>query len=137
MKNKKIFITGADGFIGSHLCEYLVRKHYDVTALTFYNSFNTKGWLDTVDKKILKNINFIAGDIRDKEIIKSGLRGCDCVLHLAALIAIPYSYVSPKSYIDTNIVGTYNLLQACRDYNINRIIHNINKILFNIFIFIL
>ena len=123
MKNKKIFVTGADGFIGSHLCELLVKDNYDVTALTLYNSFNTKGWLDTIDKNILKNINCIAGDIRDKEIIKSGMRGSDCVLHLAALIAIPYSYISPKSYIDTNILGTYNLLQAARDLGISRVIH--------------
>lgn len=123
MKNKKIFVTGADGFIGSHLCELLVKNNYNVKALTFYNSFNTKGWLDTIDKYTLKNIECFSGDIRDKEIIKEAMKGCDCVLHLAALIAIPYSYSSPKSYIDTNVIGTYNLLQAARDLNINRLIH--------------
>lgn len=123
MKNKKIFVTGGDGFIGSHLCELLVKKNYNVKALTFYNSFNTRGWLDTIDNNVLKNIECFSGDIRDREIIKYGMKGCDCVLHLAALIAIPYSYLSPKSYIDTNIIGTYNLLQAARDLNINRVIH--------------
>ncbi len=120
---KKILITGSDGFLGSHLCELLVKKNYEIKALTYYNSFNSKGWLDTIPKEINQNINFVAGDIRDKELVKSAMSGCDCVIHLAALIAIPYSYVSPKSYIETNIVGTYNVLQSARELATEKIIH--------------
>jgi len=121
--NKKIFVTGADGFIGSHLVEALIREGYNVRALVLYNSFGSMGWLDTVDDEIKKSIEVISGDIRDPFGIKNAMRGCDIVLHLAALIAIPYSYHSPGSYVDTNIYGTLNILQAAREHGISKIVH--------------
>ena len=123
MKNKSVFITGADGFIGSHLCELMVQEGYDVKALAIYNSLNSHGWLDTIPKEIKNNIDIISGDVRDKEIIKYAMKGSSSVLHLASLIAIPYSYLSPSSYIETNIIGTYNVLQAARDLGISKIVH--------------
>jgi NAD dependent epimerase/dehydratase len=122
-KFKKILITGADGFIGSHLAEYLVRQGYGVRAFVFYNSFNTWGWLDTVSQDILDAMEIFTGDIRDPNGVRTAIRGCDAVLHLAALIAIPYSYHSPDSYVDTNIRGTLNILQAARDAGVCKIIH--------------
>ena len=120
---KKILITGADGFIGSHLVESLVHLGYNVKAFTLYNSFNKWGWLDSLDKSVLSEIEVFSGDIRDPYGVKNAMEGCDTVLHLAALIAIPYSYHSPDTYIDTNIKGTLNVLQAARSLNVERIIH--------------
>lgn len=120
---KKILVTGADGFIGSHLVESLVHLGYNVKAFTLYNSFNKWGWLDSLDKSVLSEIDVFSGDIRDPYGVKNAIEGCDTVLHLAALIAIPYSYHSPDTYIDTNIKGTLNVLQAARSLNVERIIH--------------
>jgi NAD dependent epimerase/dehydratase len=123
MKNKKILITGADGFIGSHLAEALIRQGYNVRAFVLYNSFNSWGWLDRAPKEIRDGVDVFAGDIRDPHGVKESMRGCDAVLHLAALIAIPYSYHSPDTYVDTNIKGTLNVLQAARDLSVRRVIH--------------
>lgn len=120
LKNKKILVTGADGFIGSHLTEELVMLGYNVRAFVLYNSFNSWGWLDHSPKEIKKSLDIFSGDIRDPHGVKKSMEGCDIVMHLAALIAIPYSYHSPDSYVDTNIKGTLNVLQACRDYDIER-----------------
>lgn len=120
---KKILVTGADGFIGSHLVEALIKKKYKVKALVYYNSFNNYGWIDKIDNKIKNKIEVVAGDIRDVNIIKSSLKDCQCVINLAALVGIPYSYFSPKSYYDTNVVGTLNILQAANDLKIKKIIH--------------
>jgi NAD dependent epimerase/dehydratase len=122
-RNKKILITGSDGFIGSHLTEELVREGYDVRAFVFYNSFNSWGWLDHSEPEIRKSLNVFAGDIRDPHVVKRAMMGCDIVFHLAALIAIPFSYASPDSYVDTNIKGTLNVLQAARELGIEKIIH--------------
>lgn len=113
--NKKILVTGADGFIGSHLVEELVIKGYQVKAFVLYNSFNTWGWLDTLDKSIMDYVEIFQGDIRDPHGIKTAMQGVDAVFHLAALIAIPFSYHSPDTYVDTNIKGTLNVLQAARE----------------------
>lgn len=120
---RKVLITGADGFIGSHLTEELVRRGYDVRAFTLYNSFNTWGWLDQCAEEVRGQFEVFTGDIRDPYGVKEALKGCDAVLHLAALIAIPYSYHSPETYVDTNIKGTLNVLQAARELNISKIIH--------------
>lgn len=119
----KILVTGADGFIGSHLVEYLVRIGYDVKAFSIYNSINSWGWLDSLPPFILNEIEVFSGDIRDPNGVRTALKGCQAVLHLAALIAIPYSYHSPDSYVDTNIKGTLNILQAARDAGIAKIVH--------------
>lgn len=119
---KKVLITGADGFIGSHLTEQLVKDGYDVKAFTYYNSFNNWGWLDTVSKDIMKDIEIFSGDIRDPNGVRTAMKGVDEVFHLAALIAIPFSYHSPDSYVDTNIKGTLNVLQAARDLETSRIL---------------
>lgn len=123
LKGKKVFVTGSEGFIGSHLTERLVELGADVTALVQYNSFNNWGWLDTFDKKILENIEVITGDIREYDNMKRAIKGKDVVFHLAALIAIPYSYLSPMAYVRTNVEGTTNVLEACRDYDVEKIIH--------------
>ena len=122
MKKKKILITGADGFIGSHLTEALVDYGYDVRAFVCYNSFNSNGWLDTVSNEIKSKIEFFSGDIRDPNGIREAMKGIDIVYHLAALIAIPFSYHSPDSYIDTNVKGTLNILQAARDNSVKRVL---------------
>ena len=119
----KVLITGADGFIGSHLTESLVREGYSVRAFVMYNSFNSWGWLDQVSAEIKKSIEVFSGDIRDPHGVKAAMRDCDAVLHLAALIAIPYSYTSPDTYIDTNVKGTLNILQAARELGVKRVIH--------------
>lgn len=111
----KILVTGADGFIGSHLTEELVRQGKRVKAFTYYNSFNSWGWLDTLPKEILKEIEVFTGDIRDPNGVRQAMKGMDTIYHLAALIAIPFSYHSPDAYVDTNIKGTLNVLQAARD----------------------
>lgn len=122
-ERKKILVTGADGFIGSHLTEALVNLGYDVRAFVMYNSFNSWGWLDQLPKEIRAELDIFAGDIRDPHGVKVAMKGCDAVLHLAALIAIPYSYHSPDTYVDTNIKGTLNVLQAARELEVGRVIH--------------
>lgn len=112
---KMVLVTGADGFIGSHLTEELVKKGYPVRAFVYYNSFNTWGWLDTLNKDIMQNVEIFQGDIRDPYGVKTAMKGVDAVFHLAALIAIPFSYHSPDTYVDTNIKGTLNVLQAARE----------------------
>ena len=120
---KKVLITGADGFLGSHLTESLVRKGYSVRAFVMYNSFNSWGWLDHASAEIKKSIEIFAGDIRDPHGVNDAMRGCDAVIHLAALIAIQYSYHSPDTYVDTNVKGTLNVLQAARQLGVKRVIH--------------
>lgn len=118
----KVLVTGSDGFIGSHLTEELVKKGYQVKAFVYYNSFNTWGWLDTLPAEIMKHVEVFQGDIRDPNGVEEAVRGVDAVFHLAALIAIPFSYHSPDTYVDTNIKGTLNVLQAARKHNINRVL---------------
>ncbi len=119
----KILITGADGFIGSHLTEALVREGHDVRAFAQYNSFNTSGWLDQCPTELRGQFEIFSGDIRDPYGVRHAMKGCDVVLHLAALIAIPFSYHSPDSYVDTNVKGTLNVLQAARDLGVGRVVH--------------
>jgi dTDP-glucose 4,6-dehydratase len=119
----KILVTGADGFIGSHLTEALVRAGYEVRAFVFYNSFNSWGWLDHCGEDVRGKFEVFAGDIRDPNGVRTAMKGCDAVLHLAALIAIPYSYHSPDTYIDTNIKGTLNIVQAARDLGVAKVVH--------------
>ena len=119
----RVLVTGADGFIGSHLTEALVRSGYEVRAFVYYNSFNSWGWLDHCADDVKDKFEVFAGDIRDPHGVKKAMTGCDAVLHLAALIAIPFSYHSPDSYVDTNIKGTLNVLQAARELNVSRVIH--------------
>lgn len=119
----KILITGADGFIGSHMTEQFVRAGHDVRAFVYYNSFNSWGWLDRCAPDVSANFEVFMGDIRDPHGVHSAISGCDAVIHLAALVAIPYSYHSPHTYIDTNVKGTLNVVQAARDLNIGKIIH--------------
>ena len=118
-KMKNILVTGADGFIGSHLVELLLAEGYNVRALSVYNSFNYWGWLDDITHPRLE---VVCGDVRDPNYCREIMRGCDTVLHLAALIAIPYSYVAPDSYVDTNIKGTLNICQAARDLGVERVV---------------
>ena len=118
----KILVTGADGFIGSHLTEELVKRGFYVKAFSFYNSFNTWGWLDTLPEDVMNNVEVFTGDIRDPYGVKAAMKGCDAVFHLAALIAIPFSYHSPDAYVDTNIKGTLNILQAARELEIERVL---------------
>lgn len=120
---KKVLVTGADGFIGSHLTETLVREGYDVRAFVLYNSFNSWGWLDRCVDDVKGKFEVFAGDIRDPHGVKEAMKDCDAVLHLAALIAIPYSYHSPDTYVDTNVKGTLNVLQAARDLGVHRVVH--------------
>ncbi len=122
LENKKALITGADGFIGSHLTEKLLQNGYDVRAFVHYNSFNSWGWLDTFPKEEMDKIDVFAGDIRDPNGVRKAMQGVDMVFHLAALIAIPFSYHSPDSYVDTNIKGTLNVLQAACDTGCNRVL---------------
>lgn len=117
----KVLVTGADGFIGSHLTEELVKKGYEVRAFVFYNSFNTWGWLDSLPKEIMKNVEVFTGDIRDPNGVRTAMKGLEEVFHLAALIAIPFSYHSPDSYVDTNIKGTLNVLQAAKDFDVKKV----------------
>lgn len=119
---KKVLVTGADGFIGSHLTELLLEKGYEVKAFVYYNSFNTWGWLDGFPGETLKQIEIFQGDIRDPNGVREAMKGTDGVFHLAALIAIPFSYHSPDSYVDTNIKGTLNVLQAARDLELERVL---------------
>lgn len=120
--NKKVLVTGADGFIGSHLVEQLLEQGCQVKAFVYYNSFNSWGWLDTLSKEQLSQIEIFAGDIRDPNGVRTAMKDMDVVFHLAALIAIPFSYHSPDSYIDTNVKGTLNIVQAARDLSIERVL---------------
>ena len=122
LKNKRVLVTGADGFIGSHLVEKLMSEGCAVRAFVFYNSFNSWGWLDSLSKEKLRGIEIFTGDVRDPNGVRTAVKNVDVVFHLAALIAIPFSYHSPDSYLDTNVKGTLNVLQACRDYDIERVI---------------
>lgn len=119
MGKTKVLVTGADGFIGSHLTEALLSAGYQVRALSYYNSFNDWGWLEGMNNP---DLEVVSGDVRDPDFCRHITRGCSLVFHLAALIAIPYSYVAPDSYVDTNIRGTLNMLQAARDCNVERIV---------------
>ena len=123
LNSKKILVTGADGFIGSHLTEELIRRGCDVRAFVLYNSFNSWGWLDQFSPDTKKSLDVFAGDIRDPHGVKTAMQGCDIVFHLAALIAIPYSYHSPDTYIDTNIKGTLNIVQAARELGVSKVVH--------------
>jgi NAD dependent epimerase/dehydratase len=120
---KKVLVTGADGFIGSHLTESLVRQGYQTKAFVLYNSFNSWGWLDHCEPEVKGQFEVFAGDIRDPHGVRKAMEGCDAVLHLAALIAIPYSYHSPDTYVDTNIKGTLNVVQAVRELEISKVVH--------------
>src|SRR5688500_15480352 len=119
----KVLVTGADGFIGSHLTEALVRQGKSVRAFAFYNSFNSWGWLDNIAADIRESVDVFCGDIRDSNGVRTAMKGCDAVLHLAALIAIPYSYHSPDTYVDTNVKGTLNVVQAARDLGVKKVVH--------------
>ena len=123
LKGKKILVTGADGFIGSHLCEALVRAGHDVRAFVLYNSFNSWGWLDTTPEDVASKLEVYPGDVRDPHGVREAMKGCEVVLHLAALIAIPYSYHSPDAYVETNVKGTLNVLQAARELGVAKIVH--------------
>ncbi|WP_138477157.1 NAD-dependent 4,6-dehydratase LegB [Dyadobacter bucti] len=122
LKNKRVLVTGADGFIGSHLVEKLLEEGCKVKAFCFYNSFNSWGWLDSLPKETLQKIEVFTGDIRDPNGVRTAMRDIDVVFHLAALIAIPFSYHSPDSYIDTNVKGTLNIVQAAKDLGIERVL---------------
>jgi NAD dependent epimerase/dehydratase len=122
MKVSKTLVTGADGFIGSHLTEDLVKQGHKVKAFVYYNSFNSWGWLETLPKEIMKEVEVFTGDVRDPNGVREAMKGMDEVFHLAALIAIPFSYHSPDTYVDTNIKGTLNVLQAARDLDASRIL---------------
>lgn len=119
----KILVTGADGFIGSHLTELLVKQGYNVKAFVLYNSFNSWGWLDACSADVKGKFEVFAGDIRDPHGVKKAMEDCDIVLHLAALIAIPYSYHSPDTYVDTNVKGTLNIVQAAKELGIQKVVH--------------
>ena len=122
-KMKKVLVTGADGFIGSHLVETLISEGNTVRAFCLYNSNGSWGWLDTLPQEIKKQIDVVLGDIRDPLCVREAMRGCEVVFHLAALIAIPYSYVAPASYISTNINGTLNVVQSARELGVEKVIH--------------
>ncbi len=123
LSGRKILVTGADGFIGSHMVEELVRRGCDVRAFVLYNSFNSWGWLEHAAPEVKQYLDVFAGDVRDPNGVRTAMRGCDVVLHLAALIAIPYSYHSPDTYVDTNVKGTLNIVQAARDLGVERVAH--------------
>ncbi len=123
MVKGRILVTGADGFIGSHLVETLVRRGYPVRAFVYYNSFGSWGWLDDAPSEVKDRIEVFAGDIRDPHGVRRAMEGCDVVMHLAALIAIPYSYHSPDTYVDTNIKGTLNIVQAARETGVRKVVH--------------
>jgi len=120
---KRVLVTGADGFIGSHVTESLVLEGFDVRAFVLYNSFGSWGWLDQCDPAVRGKFEVFAGDIRDPHGVRTAMLGCDAVLHLAALIAIPYSYHSPDTYVDTNVKGTLNVVQAARELAIGQVLH--------------
>ncbi|WP_061320775.1 NAD-dependent 4,6-dehydratase LegB [Clostridium botulinum] len=123
LEEKKVLVTGSEGFIGSHLIERLIELGAEVTALVQYNSFNNWGWIDTFSKEVKDSINVVTGDVREYDGMKRIIKGQDVVFHLAALIAIPYSYLSPMAYVRTNVEGTTNVLEACREYEVEKIVH--------------
>lgn len=122
LKGKKVLVTGADGFIGSHLVEALINEGASVRAFCYYNSFNSWGWLDSFPKELLAQIDVFTGDVRDPNGVRTAMQGMEMVYHLAALIAIPYSYHSPDAYVDTNVKGTLNIVQAAKDLGIERVL---------------
>jgi NAD dependent epimerase/dehydratase len=122
LKNKKVLVTGADGFIGSHLVERLIEEDCNVKAFCYYNSFNSWGWIDSFPKERINKLEIFTGDVRDPNGVREAVKDCDVIFHLAALIAIPYSYYSPDSYVDTNIKGTLNILQAAKDLGVQKIL---------------
>jgi len=122
LKNKKILVTGADGFIGSHLVERLLEEGCRVKAFCYYNSFNSWGWIDSFSKDKINQLEIFTGDVRDPNGVREAMKNCDIVFHLAALIAIPYSYHSPDSYVDTNIKGTLNIVQAAKDLGVQKVL---------------
>ncbi len=122
MAFEKVLVTGADGFIGSHLVEALVRRGTKVRALVYYNSVGSWGWLERVDRAVLRDVEVIAGDIRDCHAVDRLVQGCDAILHLAALIGIPYSYIAPEAYVDVNIGGTLNVIQAARRHSVAKVV---------------
>lgn len=132
----KVLVTGADGFIGSHLTETLVRRGYDVRAFVYYNSFNSWGWLDTCAADVAGKFEVFSGDIRDPHGVKKAMEGCGAVLHLAALIGIPYSYHSPDTYVDTNVKGTLNILQAARELELQKVVHTSTSEVYGTAIFV-
>ncbi|MFD0696253.1 NAD-dependent 4,6-dehydratase LegB [Paenibacillus sp. GCM10027628] len=123
LRGKKVLVTGADGFIGSHLTEYLVRFGCDVTAFVMYNSFNSWGWLDDSKEEIKHQLRVVSGDIRDAYGVRRAMEGQEVVFHLAALIAIPFSYTSPATYVETNVTGTLNVVQAARDMGVEKLVN--------------
>jgi len=123
MQFKKIFVTGADGFIGSHLVERLVTQGHDVTAFVMYNSFNSIGWLQAIDDRARRSTRIIAGDLRDFDSVRGAAKGSEACMHLGALIAIPYSYRAPEAYLDTNVRGTLNVLRSAADLGLGRVVH--------------
>lgn len=118
----KILVTGADGFIGSHLTELLVEEGYSVRAMVQYNSLDSRGWIDSLDERIQAELEVVSGDIRDSHFVRKSMAGCEAVMNLAALIAIPYSYVAPESYVHTNVIGALNVVQAARDSEISKVV---------------
>lgn len=121
--SKRILVTGSDGFIGSHLTEALIRQGHCVRSFIHYNSMNSWGWLDDCTEEVKKQLDVFPGDVRDPHAVRAAMAGCDVVVHLAAVISIPYSYYSPDSYVETNIKGTLNVLQAARDVNVEKVVH--------------
>jgi len=119
----KILVTGADGFIGSHLTEYLVETGHDVRAMVLYNSFDSRGWIDSLEERVQDAVEIVAGDIRDPHFVRRSVQGLEAVMNLAALIAIPFSYVAPESYVQTNVMGALNVAQAAHDLNIAKVVH--------------
>ena len=122
LRGKRVLVTGADGFIGSHLAEALVGQGANVRALAIYNSFSSRGWLDQTPADVRDKINIVVGDIRDPHFVREIAHGCEIILHLAALISVPFSYVSPQSFVETNVVGTLNVLQAARNCEVSRVV---------------
>ena len=122
LSDKKVLVTGADGFIGSHLVEELVAAGCHVRAFSYYNSFDSWGWLENLESTTLQSVEVVTGDIRDSGCVDSAVGGADVVFHLAALIGIPYSYLAPRSYVDTNVVGTLNVLEAARHHETRRVV---------------
>ena len=119
----RVLVTGSNGFIGSHLVEKLIQHRFSVRAFVNYNSLNSIGWLDNVSQEVLSNCEIFYGDIRDSNAVYEAMKNCDIILHLAALISIPYSYYSPDMYVETNVKGTLNILQAARKLGVKRVIH--------------
>ncbi|MBE3092232.1 MAG: SDR family NAD(P)-dependent oxidoreductase [Actinobacteria bacterium] len=122
-QDKKVIVTGSEGFIGSHLTEKLVKLGAKVTAFVLYNSFNTCGWIDTFKREIKENIKIFVGDVRDEFCVRKALKDQDIIFHLAALISIPYSYYAPRSYFETNVLGTLNIIQSAREFEVMKVIH--------------